>query len=127
MSKAPFSTSACENYALRDSFLFDPTIGLTYDADTTKVQNVLTAIRQLLEDDPDLIDDDARVRFASFGSSSLDIEIFAHIRADSYPHSLEIQERLMLGIMDVVTGNGADFAFPTRTVHIAPNETETAT
>ncbi|PHR14265.1 MAG: potassium transporter KefA [Sphingopyxis sp.] len=119
-----FSSRQIENYTVRDSFLFDPVIGLTYDADAAMVQNVLTAIRKLLADDPDLIDDDARVRFAGFGNSSLDIEIFAHVRADSYPHSLEIQERLMLGIMGVVTGNGADFAFPTRTVHIVPNETD---
>ena len=119
-----FAARQIENYSQRDSFLFDPTIGITYDADSGTVKKILEAIRKLLDEENTIINEGSRVRFFAFGSSSLDIEIFAHMRAQDYAHSLEISERLMLNIMDKVTECGADFAFPTRTVHIAPQNTE---
>ena len=114
-----FAARQIENYSKRDKFLFDPTIGITYDANPDILRKLLQSIRELLASEEAIIDEDARVRFFAFGDSSLDIEIFAHANADDYPHSLEIFERLMLGIMDCVKQAGADFAFPTRTLHFA--------
>lgn len=116
---ADFAARQIENYSKRDSFLFEHTVGLTYDAEPKMLRTVLESIRELLAEEQAVIDDDARVRFLSFGDCSLNIEIFAHLYAEDYPHSLEIEEKLMLGIMDRVKQCGADFAFPTRTLYIA--------
>ncbi len=110
-----FSSQQIENYSRRDRFLFDPVIGLTYDCDAQKMRSVLAAIRQVLDDDPHVIDG-ARVRFVGFNASALDIAVFAYVQTDDYPDFLGLQEALLLKIMDTLAGLGVSIAFPTRTV-----------
>jgi MscS family membrane protein len=112
-----FSSKEIENYSRRDRFLFNSTIGLTYDTSAQKMRVVLDAILKLLIDDKNVIND-ARVRFIAFNSSSLDIEIFAYIRTYQLEVFLAIREELLLKIMDIVADEGASMAFPTRTIVI---------
>jgi MscS family membrane protein len=62
---------------------------------------------------------DARVRFVGFGSSSLDLEIFAYIEASGWVEFLAIQEDLLLRIMDTVSKSGTGIAFPSQTTYAA--------
>ena len=110
-----FSSQQIENYSQRDRFLFDPVIGVTYDVDAAQMRRVLGAIRQLLDDNENVIEG-ARVRFVGFNSSSLDIEVFAYIRTHDYALYLGMQEELLLQIMDAICAQGASMAFPTQTI-----------
>ncbi len=110
-----FSSQQIENYSRRDRFLFNPTIGLTYDTDAALMRRVLDAIRTVLEDD-EHIADNSRVRFTEFNAHSLDIEIFAYIQTFDFGLSLEMREQVLLKIMDTVAELGASIAFPTQTL-----------
>ena len=110
-----FASLQIENYSRRDRFLFNPTIGLTYDTSSVQMRSVLDAIRTLLKADPNLIDD-ARVRFAGFNASSLDIEIFAYVQTFDYATFLGMREEILLKLMDTIAAEGASIAFPTQTV-----------
>lgn len=118
-----FSSKKIENYSRRDRFLFDPTIGLTYDTTAAKMRSILEAIRKLLHDSPNIIDD-GRARFANFNASSLDIEIFAYIKAADYVEFLAYREEILLDIMETVSKEGLSMAFPTQTI-VMKNQTET--
>ena len=109
-----------ENYALRDRFLFQHTVGVSYDTDAAAMDTVLVALREMIAADGNIIEDDARVRFRAFGDSSLDIEVFCYFRTDSFPVSLEMQERLLLAIMRKLEELNVDIAFPTRTINLQP-------
>ncbi len=107
-----------ENYALRDRFLFHQIIGVTYETDAQQVERLLGDLREIVAEDENIIDDDARVRFHAFGDSALQIEIFAYFRTRSYPDSLAMQETLLFAIMRKLDELGIDFAFPTQTIHL---------
>ena len=59
----------------------------------------------------------ARIRFAGFGSSSLDLEVFSYVTVTDYGEYLEIAEDLNLRIMDIVAGAGSSLALPSRTTY----------
>ena len=61
----------------------------------------------------------ARIRFVSFGASSLDLEIFYYVLTSNYDELLAIQEDIYLRIMDIVEESGTAFAFPSHTAYFA--------
>ena len=110
-----FSSKQIENYARRDQFLFNPTIGLTYDTSAARMRAVLKAIRELLQDDPHVAEG-ARARFVNFNDSSLDIDIFAYVQTHDFVEFLALREEILLKIMETVANEGASMAFPTQTI-----------
>jgi MscS family membrane protein len=73
----------------------------------------------MLAADPRVNPADARVRFLRLGESSLDVEVFAYVRAATYAEFLGIQEELLVGILKIVADAGTSIAFPSRTVYLA--------
>jgi small-conductance mechanosensitive channel len=60
-----------------------------------------------------------RVRFIRLGSFSLDVDVFAYLRARDWNHFLEIQEQLLFSVMNVVQEAGTEVAFPSQTLYVA--------
>ncbi len=114
-----FSSDTIENYAFRDKFRFYSIINFRYETTPDQLRFLLSELRKVLYAHPKVYEDPARVRFIGFGSSSLDLEIFAYLNAINYDHFLEIREDLMLRMMDVVEQSGSDFAFPSQTLYFA--------
>jgi MscS family membrane protein len=75
-------------------------------------------LRHLLSTHEMVAQDAQRVRFISFGASSLNIEVFAQILTNDFLQFLAIQEELMLQIMDIVAAHGCSFAFPSQSLYI---------
>jgi MscS family membrane protein len=113
-----------ENFARRDKFFFHPTIGLRYETSVEQLQRVLTAVRQMLETDVHVESDTARARFVKFGAYSLDIEVFAYVRAADYVSFLGLQEALLMRIMAIVKDAGTGLAFPTQTMYLRRDTSE---
>ncbi|MDR9456805.1 MAG: mechanosensitive ion channel [Salegentibacter sp.] len=117
-----FSSDTIENYAHRDKFRFHSIINFRYETSPDQLRFLLAELRKVLYAHPKVFEDPARIRFIGFGSSSLDIEIFAYLNALDYNEFLEIKEDLMLLMMDVVERSGTDFAFPSQTLYFAKDE-----
>jgi MscS family membrane protein len=115
-----------ENLSLRDKFWFHPILALRYETTSPQMLTVLEGIRSLLEESRHLDPASVRVRFLRFGPSSLDIEIFAYVLARDWNQFLEIQERLLLGILECVESSGVQFAFPPRTILAAASNSNDA-
>ncbi len=111
-----------ENLTRRDKFWFHPTVGLDYGTTPAQMQKVLEAIRGLMVADPRIETDGSRARFARLGASSLDIDVFAYVRAESYADFLGVQEELLLRLLGIVEQAGTSVAFPTQTVHVRSAE-----
>ena len=62
--------------------------------------------------------DSVRVRFLRLGAFSLDVDVFAYLRAADWNHFLELQESLLFGITDVVARAGTEIAFPSQTMYV---------
>ncbi len=59
-----------------------------------------------------------RVHFVGFSDSSLDIEVMAWFRETDWDRFLELRHAVLLRLLRIVAEQGAQFAFPTRTVRI---------
>jgi MscS family membrane protein len=107
-----------ETLSARDQFWFHHFVGLRYETTPDQIRTVVDGIRALLIGHRAVDVDSARVRFLRFGSSSLDIEIFAYLVAKDWVEFLEIQEGLLLAIIQVVEDADTALALPSQTLHL---------
>ncbi|MXO66395.1 mechanosensitive ion channel family protein [Altericroceibacterium endophyticum] len=117
-----FSSREIENYAKRDRFLFAPVIGVEYGISADKLREGAEIIEQILRDHDQVETHGMRARFADFGASSLDIEVWAYITTFDYAESRFIRHDLMLSILEQLEAAGLSIAFPTRTVHLVQDK-----
>jgi MscS family membrane protein len=119
---AEFASLQLENFGKRDMVKFSPRLGLLYATTPDQLRYVLVEIRRMLYAHPKVSNDPARVRFVNFGDCSLDIDVFAYVRATDFSEYLGIAEDLNLRIMDIVAESGTGFAFPSNTTYLAKDE-----
>ncbi len=111
-----------ENYSMRDKFWFRHMIGLRYETSADQLRYVLGEVRTMLRGHSKVDPDDARIRFVGLSSSSLDLEIFAYIKAAGVPEFLAVQEDLLFRIMDIIAKSGTSIAFPSQTTYVTRDE-----
>lgn len=112
-----FSSSEIENYAHRDKFLFNPTLGLRYETTPEQIRYLLVELRSILYSHPMVSNEPARIRFEELASDSINLVVFTYITVSSYDEFLEVKEDLLLRMMDVVNESGSGFAFPSQTIY----------
>ena len=110
--------SPIENLTARDRFWFHPIVGVSYETRPEQLRRILESLTKMLAEDPRVIDESSRVRFLALGASSLDVEMFAYVRAPTYPEFLAVQQELLLKTLDVVERAGTSIAFPSHTVYL---------
>jgi MscS family membrane protein len=115
-----------ENLSARDRFWFHPTLRLGYGTTSGQLNAVLVSIRSLLGETRLVDPASVHVRFLNFGTSFLEVEVFAYILARDWNQFLEIQERLLLRIMVSVESAGVQIALPSQTIFIASTSASTA-
>ncbi len=113
------ATMNIENFASRDKILFNPTLGVRYETTADQIRFLLAALRRLLYEHPKVETDSARIRFASFDTSGLNLEIFAYILTSDMGEFTAIREDILLRVMEIVGNSGTGFAFPSQTLYMA--------
>ena len=101
-----------EVLSARDKFQFHLVVPLHHSTTISVLEIVETSIRQLLELDSHVEQKSLRVRFFRLGFCSFDIEIFGYVYAGSWMSFLELQEKLLCGIVEIVQSAGVQFGFP---------------
>lgn len=107
-----------ESFATRDRFRLTATIGLTYGTTREQVVQVIDGAQRVLSEHPHAAPDAVDVRFVALGASSLDIEVVAWFAVPTPAEFARCRQEALLAIMKVVEDAGAEFAFPTQTVHL---------
>jgi MscS family membrane protein len=113
------ANATIENFSGRDKFRFIHVVGVEYGTTSTQLRTVIDQITATLLGNADVERESVRVRFIRFGSSSLDIEVMAHVVVPTWNVFLERQEGLLFEIMHVVEGAGASIAFPSQTLYVS--------
>jgi len=93
------------------------TFGVAYDTPVDKVEAIPGVVKQLVEAQAVLRLD--RAHFKGFGDSSLDFEVVYIVKDPGFNVYMDMQQTINLGLMREFAGLGVEFAFPTRTIHIA--------
>ena len=108
-----------DNMGVRPRRRIRHTIGLTYDANQAQIKHFTEKVRYMLIQHPKMYKDDVTVVFNGFGDSSLNVLVNCFVVAATWNEETEIQEHLLFEIMTIAKEAGVDFAFPTRTLHLA--------
>ncbi len=96
-------------------------IGLTYDTPRERLDGFVKRLREVALAQPKVDPDDVYVGLKDFGASSIDIGLICHLRVFDYAAQVEAKHSLVMEIIALAEEVGVEFAFPTRTVHVAGN------
>ena len=116
---AAFNTLTVENPSrMRNRRIYE-IVGVRYD-DVAVVVRIVDDIRAMLEQHEEMETERRTliVNLLSFGPSSLDIMIYTFTKTTDWVTFHGIKEDVLLKIADIVARHGADFAFPTQTLHV---------
>jgi MscS family membrane protein len=108
------------NYSARHFILFVHEIGVRYETSVDQLKQIVEAIDDRFRAHPMVLDEDdyPRVRVTGFGSSSIDIEVRAHVATDDFGRFTQVQEQLLMLIYEIVVAAGTGFAFPSSTTYL---------
>jgi small-conductance mechanosensitive channel len=95
-------------------------IGVVYGTPLEKVRRIPDMIRGIIEAREQTRFD--RAHFKAYGESSLKFEIVYYVLVPDYNVYMDIQQDINLAIGEAFEREGIEFAFPTRTIHVASRE-----
>jgi MscS family membrane protein len=113
------ANASLETISARDKYWFHPIVGLRYETTPDQLHAVVDGIRSLLDRHPSTDAESVRVRLLRLGAFSLDIDVFAYVRARDWNDFLEIQEKLLFSVTEIVNKAGTSIAFPSQTMYVA--------
>ena len=116
---AQFADMQIVNFASCDRMLFQQTIGVRYETTPDQLRFLLAKIRAMLHSHPRVERETVRVRLASFGSSSLDIDLRVYIETREWNDYFAIREDINFRIYELVEEAGSGFAFPSQTLYFS--------
>ena len=115
---AVIANSAITNWSKMDRRRVKIRIGLTYSTSAIQIENILNDLREMLEVHQEIHDETIAVYFDKFEDSSLSIFCYFFTKTTVWVEYMSVRENVNLKIMKIVEKNGADFAFPTQSLHI---------
>jgi MscS family membrane protein len=93
-------------------------IGLRYD-DATKMATILSDIEKMLREHPEIdTTKTLMVNLIQFSPSALTFMIYTFTKTTEWVKFQAIQQDVFLKVIEIITGHGAEVAFPTSTVHL---------
>lgn len=113
-----FSTILIENPQRMTNRRIKQMLGVRYD-DANNISKITAEIKAMLQAHPEI--DQKQTLFVdlvNFGSSSLDIMIYAFTKTTDWVKFQDIQQEILLKVIDIVDQFEAQCAFPTTTLHI---------
>ncbi|CAN8140241.1 MscS family membrane protein [uncultured Thiomicrorhabdus sp.] len=113
-----FATIAIENPSRMSNRRIKETMGIRY-ADVDKMEQIVKDVREMLCNHPEIdVNQTMIVNFNAFNASSLDFFIYTFTKTTQWVLFHEIKQDVLLKVSRIVEQNGAQMAFPTRTLHL---------
>lgn len=96
------------------------TVGVTYGTPTEKVEQIPTILATAVRQEEATRFD--RAHFKEFGDSALVFECVYYVLSPDYAVYMDTQQSINLALLRRFRAEGIEFAFPTRTVFLAPGD-----
>ncbi len=106
-----------DNLGLRSVRRVKFNIGLTYETSTDQIKAIVTDIQEMINKH-EKTNQEGKVRFQEFGSSSLDIMVMYFVDSPKWEDLINVKQDVNYKIMEIVKKNNSDFAFPSTTVYL---------
>ncbi len=114
-----FTSISVENPSRMTNRRIKETMGIRYD-DVSHMENIIADVKKMLLGHADIDTTQTLiVNFNSFAPSSLDFFIYTFTKTTNWIAYHEIKQDVLLKIINIVEGYGAQMAFPTSTLHLA--------
>jgi len=114
-----FTTISVENPSRMTNRRIYETIGIRYD-DVDKMAAIVDDVKAMLMEHTEIDTGQTMiVNFNEFAPSSLDFFVYTFTRTTDWIKYHAIKQDVMLRIIAIVEGHGAECAFPTSTIHLA--------
>ena len=92
-------------------------VGLTYETSPDQMKVIVSEIQEMINQH-EKTNQEGKVRFQEFGSSSLDILVMYFVDSPRWDDLIDVKEDVNYKIMEIVKRNNSDFAFPSTTVYL---------
>ncbi|MET4694371.1 mechanosensitive ion channel family protein [Endozoicomonas lisbonensis] len=113
---ALFTNLAVVNPSRMQNRRINVTIGLRYQ-DFARLNDIIHDIDAYLAQHKDIDQGrDALARFTDYGASSLDLLVRCFTVDTDWTNYMQVRQDILMGVGEIVTRHGAEFAFPTRTL-----------
>lgn len=95
--------------------MFD--VNLTYDTTSEQIRAITRDIQAYIDSHP-RTNEDGRVRFLKLASHSKDVMVLYFVDTMDWNEYIDVKEEINYKIVEIVERHGAEFAFPTQTLHL---------
>ena len=120
-ANSDLTSSRIHNYKRMERRRIVFKLGVLYQTPLEKVKQIPEVLRQAVEAQNEseevLVFD--RAHFASYGESSLNFEVVYNVLSGDYAQYMNVQQAINFRIYEAFERMGVEFAYPTRTLHIA--------
>ena len=119
-----FTSIVLENPSRMSHRRFNETIGVRYD-DIAKVPAIVKQIEEMLTQHPEIDEKEGLVvSLNEFSDSSVNIKTYAFTKNKSLADYQATKQDTLLKINRIIEAQGAEIAFPTRTLHITQDNVQ---
>ncbi|GGX32090.1 mechanosensitive ion channel protein MscS [Pigmentiphaga litoralis] len=117
MANTEMLSSTIQNYKRLNERRIVFQFGVTYDCTASQAKQIPQLVESIIRSiDRTRFD---RSHFKGFGDSSLDFETVYIVLEPGYNTYMDIQQEINLRLMEELASIDVEFAFPTRTIHVA--------
>jgi small-conductance mechanosensitive channel len=118
-SNSDLLSSRIRNYKRMQERRVAFSIGVLYQTPTERLEEIPGMVREIIENNEQTRFD--RAHFKEFGASAFIFEIVYYVLDPDYTTYMDCQQHINLELRRRFERGGIEFAYPTQTVHVAPN------
>ena len=122
LPNSQLTTASVDNMGRRRYRRYKAVLGVQYDTHPDRIEAFCEGVRELLRRHPHTRKDYFHVYFNDLSASSLDILLYCFFECPDWTTELRERHRLLVDIMKLAERLGVEFAFPTRTLHMAQDD-----
>ena len=115
---ALFASKEIENLTQRDKILYRTRLRLSFDDTPEQVRQVLSNLREMMEQHEFIDEEGSRVRFLEFGEYAQELDLYVYIKTRDFVEYLEHREDINLRINDIIESAGAHLTVPVRDINV---------
>ena len=114
-----FAENAVINISETTNWRIDWAITLQYDTTVEQLKKIRDEVETHIKESDDFDNTvGVAVRVEKFSDSSIDMRVRCFTTSNSFSTWLEVKERLVIEIKQIVEGNEASFAFPSQSIYV---------
>jgi MscS family membrane protein len=106
-----------DNLSLRTFRRVRFSVGLTYQTESEQIILIVKEIQEFIDQHPNT-NQEGKVRFTEFGSSSLDLMVQYFVDTMDWDVFLNVKQEINFKIIEIVKKHGSSFAYPSTTVFL---------